>query len=570
MNRTARCGFLALLLLAAPAIARADRDLSIDAVSINGFTAREIRVRPGERLSGNVSVTTNSSSVFRTHTAVWLPSWKKDPSAMRVFLKSIGGVDHAVAPIDIVAPDTLGAHYLLFCFDRKGPAEMYQEILLRTDEQIYASGRAVKIVVDTAATPAPMPPPDTVVYVEVGAAPRTATAGFGKEREAVLQVPVRGLDSGRDDAIRISVIADNPVVDLDFEVLDAAGHRRGASEAEGGASESAIVRIHENEMLSVRVYAFKRGEESPFRISAERVSLAASRHDPSAGAAVPAGDYFSAQGRAGSSFSTSAWYVVPLARTGSIRAEARGEEPAKDLDLWIYDDLGNPRGTSREDGSRLESAVVDPAESAVYYVRVGAFQKKDESPFAITMRVEGGGVPATRPVAPPLEAPRSFDTGQKPPVPFEIARGKDYDGFVHVVGESSFMIEVYTGWGDVGKIDLISVAAPDGSALWEKRAEGRGWEGERIRTKGPGYYRIHLSYSGDGSRKGRIDLDGLSDLMIYKVGPRADLGEGGPGLDAAEKAFLKTLYDMMAARGAGISPEEAELLKRLEEYFTAN
>ncbi len=570
MSGRIRSLLLALLLSAIALGARAERDLSIEAVSLNGFTSREFRVKPGERITGSVTVGTMSTSVFRTHTAVWLPSWKREQGEMRAFLKSIGGSEKAVAQVDIIAPGEIGAHYLLFCFDRKNPSDMFAEITSRTSEQIFANGRAVKFFVDPTAIPAPQPPPDTTAWLEVGAAPRTMTAGYGKEREAILKLPARSHSSDRDDAIRIKVMADNPAVDLDFEVLDSMAHRRGASEAEGGGSESSIIRVWENETLTVRVFAFKRGEESSFRISAERVSLARSRRDPSAGSAVPAGDNFAATAEAGSTFATSAWYIIPLFRSGSIQAEVRGSKPDKDLDLWIYDDLGNPRGVSREDGSRFESAAVSPAESAVYYIRVGAFQKKDESPFNISLRVSGAPAVATTPVTPPKETPGSFDTGQKPPVPYEITRGKDFEGYVRVQDEATFMIEIYTGWGDAGRIDVMRVSAPDGTSLWDKRAEGRGWEGERIKTKGPGYYRIHLSYSGEGVRKGRIDIDGLADKSIYRARPRADLGSGGPGLDAAEKEYLRMLYDMLAQRGAGISPDEADILKKLEDYFNAN
>ncbi len=573
------CFFLLALSLAGlPAVA--ERGLTIDAVDLNGFTTRDITVKPGGRITGTVTVSTSSSSFFRTHTGVWMPSWDRRPEAVRAFLNSAGGASGVAASIDIEAPAAIGVHYLLFCFDRKGAHEMYNELILRSDEQIYANGRAIKVLVDAAA-PEPQRPTtrETAASLVVGGAARSGKAGHGTGNEAWYRIDAGNLSSTtRDEAIRISVAGTQPATDLDFEVQDANGRRRGWSENEGSKLETSVVRVSPNEAVYVRVFAFKQGEEAPFSISAKAVRLSTARVDMSGGKALSVSDGYSATARAGEGTANSSWYKLTFPQTGSFDVEVRGSQPSRDIDLWIYDDLGNLRASSREDGSALEKARVDYAESGVYYVRVGAFRQSDAGDFSILVRASGASaapsVPVTSPVTVgPVVDGTALDSGQRCPVNFEVAKDRPYTGYLRVTNEPSFLMEVFTGWGEEGKIDSLKVIAPDGTVIWERAASGRGWEAERVSTRGAGLYRVVITHSGTAVRKGRIDVQGLGDPHIYP--PRSgnvafDPGTGGTGLDASERDILQKLYEMFNRRGTGISSEEAAILKQTEDYFQAH
>jgi hypothetical protein len=554
----------------------AERNLEINEVNINGFRTREVFVRPGAALVGAVTVTTSSSSLFRTHTGVWLPSWDRRAEALRVFSNSVGGTERTIVDISLAAPVAPGIYYLLFCFDRKHANEMYTELTQRTDEQIYANGRAIRITIDPNAAEPPRPNSRERAFdLPLDGASRSGTAGNGADRESWWKISTARLNSARNDAVKVRVQGDRPEIDLDFEILDSLGRRRGYSEAEGSGAESSVIRVQPNETLYVRVFAFRAGDEAGYRIRSEPVGLPASIVDPSAGRSLTVGDGYGAQGRAREGTAGSAWYRLPLLEDGSIDVEVKGSSPSRDLDLWIYDDLGNVRASSKSEGSALERARVDFAESGVYYARVGAYRRTDESDFSISVRGRGlvaNGAVVTTPATPSTPGPTpTLDSGLRFPVSYEVSRGKDDEGFIRVTNEPSFLIEVFTGWGDIGKIDSIKVFAPDGALLWSKTAEGKGWEAERITTRGPGFYRIVISNSAEEIRRGRLDVQGLADPHIYppRRGGAVDAG-GGAGLDAAEREQLQTLYQMFLRRGEGVSNEESDLLRRMEDYFLKN
>lgn len=577
------------LLLAASAV-RAERDLEITSVSLNGFNTKEIAVRPGVPLQGTVSVRTGSSSLFRTHTGVWLASWDRgNQGALKQFLNSVGGTDQTEVAIDIKAPSAPGTYYLLFCFDRKGFHDMYTELTMRTDDQIWANGRAIKIVVDASAAEAVRPSSrEMAAPLGVGGS-NSGIAGHGSGRESWWRVPVGLLDSrGRGDALRFRVVGSTPTIDLELEILDDQGRRRGYSENEGSREESSVVRVRAGETLYARVFAFRSGDEARFQITCERVPLAAHLVDPSAGQALAVGNGYAATARAGEG-ARATWYAVPLAADGRVEVEVRGQTPSKDLDLYILDQTGNKRAISREEGSGRERVVVDPAESGVYYVRVVAYRQSDESDFQITVAATNPGIlvnPGTLSTPPGSTAPASplpagspspastagFDSVQRFPVAYDVARGRDFEGWFKVGTEASFLVEVKTGWGDAGKVDTLAVFAPSGQVLWSKRGEGRGWEAERLTSAGPGLYRVVIAHSGTTARRGQVEVSGLADPHLYRSSTplAADLGPGGPGLDAAERAVLQRLHEMMKKRGEGLSNEEAELLRQLDDYFTRN
>lgn len=578
---------LALSLAAAPA--HAERDLSITSVYLNGFSTKEISVRPGARIQGNLGIRTSSSSLFRTHTGVWLPSWERaNRNAMQQFLNSVGGSDQSTVAIDLAAPAVPGTYYLLFCFDRKGFHDMYTELTMRSDEQIWANGRAIKIVVDPGAAEAVRPSSRELAAPLAVAGTVNGVAGNGTGKESWWKITTGSLDSrNRGDALRFRLSGLSPDIDLDLEIQDAYGRRRGYSENEGSKLESSVVRVVPGEVLYARVYAYRAGDEAQFQLVCERVPLASHIADPSAGQALAVGNGYTATARGGEG-SRAAWYAVPLAGDGRIEVEVRGQTPSKDLDLFLYDQTGNKRAASREEGSAREFVVLDPAESGVYYVRVAAHRGSDESDFAITVRVTNPAVlvnpgSSTTPASTPSSgsptygaSPVSvsgFDSVQRFPVGYDVARGRDFEGWFKVGTEASFLVEVKTGWGDAGKIDAIRVIAPDGRVLWEKKAEGRGWEADRITAVGAGLYRIVISHSGEVARRGQIEVSGLADPHLYRssAGTRpGDLGTGGPGLDAAERAVLQQLHEMMKKRGEGLSYDESELLRQLDDYFTRN
>lgn len=382
--------------------ASADRGLTIDAVSLNGFTGRDIRVRPGERIYGTVAVTTSSSSLFRTHTGVWMPSWDRSQSSMRVFMNSVGGVESDNATIDITAPSVPGTYYILFCFDRKHPSEMFQEITSRSDDQIYANGRAIRVFVDESAASglsslfSPPSSPITnsanfanAVPLDLDGRQISGTAGYGSGRESLFRLVTGNLSSDRDDAIRVRMLGDRPQIDLDLEIVDQYGRRRGLSERDGSFAEQAVVRVQPGDVLYARVFGFKRGEDAPFRIFADRTSLFTSRVDPSGGRAIPEADGSVVNDRAGEENFNPRWYSLALVREGTIDVEMNGSDPSRDIDVWIYDDLGNLRASSRQPGSRHEHATVDYAEAGTYYVKIAALRPIDESAFSATFRVSG-------------------------------------------------------------------------------------------------------------------------------------------------------------------------------------
>lgn len=582
MNRiSARFLVIGLMCAGLATLAGAERDLTINSVLLNGFTGREISVRPGEMIRGTVVVSTSSSSFFRTHTGVWLPSWDRTPGAMKVFIDSIGSTSNSEAAIEIAAPNSVGVHYLLFCFDRKSASEMFTEITSRSDDQIFANGRAIKIIVDPSATPPPQPSTRESAWpLEVTGVQQTGKAGHGVGQESYWRIATGSIDWRKNQAIRITVTGLSPAIDLDLEITDAAGRRIGYSEAEGSQKELSVVRALPNGTIYARVFAYKTNTEAGFRIKAEKIVLSSAIQDPSSGNAVEAGNNFTARSRAGTG-TAAAWFRLPVMRSDRIEVEARGTEPAKDLDLWIYDDLGNLLGVSRNDGSTLERAVVERADSGVYYIKVGAFRASDASDFDLVVRAPGAleiaGTPSN--VTPttggttPTTAvtPTGLDTGAPLPAPFTVMKGQSFERWLRVGNEASFILEVFTGWGDVGKIDSIRIFAPDGALLWERRAEGRGWEAEKIVTRGAGMYRILIEHAGPETRSGRIEASGLTDRKLYAqsvTGTLDDSGTPGPGLDAAEREMLRRLYDMFLRRGPGaISAEESDLLKKLEDYF---
>lgn len=572
----------AVACLALATASHAERDLSIVSVYLNGFATKEIAVRPGARIQGTVTVQTGSSSLFRTHTAVWLPSWERaNRNAMTQFMSTIGGTDQGTAQVDVTAPAAPGTYYLLFCFDRKSASDMYAEITMRTDDQIWANGRAIKVVVDYSAAEAVRPTSrETAGPLAVGGTV-DGIAGNGAGRESWWKVPVGSLDSRlRGDALRFRLLGKTPATDIDLEIVDAYGRRRGYSENEGSREESSVVRVSSGEVLYARAYAFRAGDEAQFQLLCERIPLASSRRDPSIGQALPVGNGYTATGRAGEGI-RSAWYAVPLAADGRIEVEVKGSTPAKDLDLYIIDDLGNRRAISREEGSAREYAVLDPAESGVYYVRVAAYRSSDESDFTITVKATNPGILVNPGVTPPPATPTTtgpvstagLDSALRFPVAYDVARGRVFEGWFKIGSEASFLVEVKTGWGDAGRVDTLQVFGPSGQVLWSKRAEGRGWEAERITAVGAGLYRVLITHSGETPRRGQIDISGLADPQLYRstTGTHpGDLGSGGPGLDAAERAVLQQLHEMMKKRGEGISNQEAELLRELDDYFTRN
>ncbi|MEK8023030.1 MAG: hypothetical protein AAB229_04400 [Candidatus Hydrogenedentota bacterium] len=399
-----RSAFLTIVLLLSCLVpGHAERDLSIDGIYLNGFSSRDIRVQPGERISGSVSVTTSSSSIFRTHTGVWIPSWDKSRGAMRVFMTSAGGAEGAQVSLDLYAPTTPGTHYILFCFDRKNANEMHTEILSRSDEQIYANGRAIRIFVEYSAynpftNSASGLSTSNVNFA--GAVPLdldgrqiAGSAGYGAVRESLWRLMTSSsLSSDRDDAVRVRLLGDRPQIDLDMEIVDQYGRRRGLSEKDGSFAEQAVVRVQPGDILYARVYGFKRGEEAPFRIFADRVSVFTSRADPSNGRAVPVSDGFSTTDRAGEDNFNPRWYSISVIREGVIDVELMGSSPGSDIDLWVYDDLGNLRATSREPGSRLERARVEYAEPGTYYVKAAALRRSDESDYRISFSVTGSAI----------------------------------------------------------------------------------------------------------------------------------------------------------------------------------
>lgn len=577
-----------LLFAMASLPAYAERTLSITSVYLNGFTTKEVSVRPGVHITGSVNVATNSSAFLRAHTAVWLPSWERNTQgSMRAFMSSTGWADQGTAQIDIAAPTSPGVYYLLFCFDRKNANEMYTEIILRTDDQIWANGRAIKIIVDPNAQEAPRPNSrETAGPLSLAASPVEAIAGNGTGRESWWKLPIGNLDSrNRDDAVRFRIVGVQPDIDLDLEIQDAYGRRRGYSENEGSLEETSIVRVLSNETLYARIFAFRAGEEARFKITAERVPLAAARQDVSGGHSLAVGNGYAATGHA-SDGDHAAWYAIPLAADGRIEVEVRGASPTRDLDLLIIDDLGNHRAISREAGSTLERAIVDPAESGVYYVRVGAYRPADESDFNVTTRVTNPAIlvnpgtisstpttPTSTTGTPSPVSVAGLDSVQRFPVNFEVVRDRDFEGWFQVGSESSFLVEFQTNWGELGRIDTLAVFGPTGQTLWQRPAIGRRWEADRIASVGAGLYRVQVSHSGTSMRRASLDISGLADPHLYRSssGRRpGDLGAGGLGIDDSEREILQQLYDMMNRRGTGVSTAETDILRRLEEYFTKN
>lgn len=395
--------FALILLLALPA--HAERDLSIDAVELNSRSSRDVRVAPGERLSGRVSIFVNSSSLLRSHTGVWLPSWQKNSGAMRIFLESVGGSEHVVVPIDVYAPSLPGTYYLLFSFDRKRSSEMFNEITSRSDEQIYANGRAIRIIVEpnpffsNTAFPDAFIPPLNAAILDVDGISHSGVAGVGRGYESIWRISTGTLSSERDDAIRVRVMGDQANVDLDLEIIDQYGRRRGFSDREGSFNEQSTVRVRPGDILYARVYGFKQHQNAGFKISADRVSLFTSRSDPSFGRATVVRDGFSTRERAGYEGINPSWYVFSMPADGSFDIELTGVEPRRNIDLHVYDDLGNMRVSSRLEGSSLERARLDVAEAGVYYVKVGAASLADEGDYTARFRI------TSAPPAPPVSNP---------------------------------------------------------------------------------------------------------------------------------------------------------------------
>jgi len=552
------------LIVASPVYA--DRGLVIDAVNLNGFSVNTISVKPGSRIFGTLLISTSSPSFFRTHTGVWLPSWDKRQESMKVFLNSVGGSDQTNVDIDIAAPSAPGTYYLLFCFDRKRASEMFNEITLRTDETIFSNGRAIKVIVAPNAVEPPKPNTrDRALELLIDGANGSGNAGYGSENESWWKIQTAGTSFALGEGLLITLNGMNAAADLDVEVQDANGRRLGWSENEGSKLESSVVRVKPGEIIYVRVFGFKQGEVSGYTISTKKINISKSIVDPSNGKALRIGNGYKAVGRAGEGIAGSAWYSIAFSNEGSLKVEIRGTQTDKDIDLWIYDDLGNIRSVSREDGSGLERVSLDRVESGVYYIRVGAYKRIDESDFNIEVQAIGALSFGTQNKT---ISNSGVDSGQRCPVAFEVAKDSSFEGYIKVSNEASFLIEVFTGWGEIGKFNSIRVIAPDSAILWNVASKGRGWEAERVATRGSGMYLISISYDSEGTHKGRIDLNGLSDLNIYPVKKNElQLGSGGQGLDAVERETLQKLYELFDSRGAGISSEEAEILKRTEELL---
>lgn len=573
-----RWPLVALLLLTVALPAAAERGLTIDEVWLNGFRTREIAVKPGETIQGTVTVSTSSNSFFHVHTGVWLPSWDKRNEAMRRFLDAQGGGSNQPVEISVPAPSAPGVYYLLFCFDRKREYEMFAELTSRTDEQIFANGRAIKVTVDPNAV-APPPPNsrENAAPLPIDGAPLAGRAGHGSGNEFWAKVNTSSFASSSGQALRVTLVGASPTIDLDLEMLDAENRRIGYSENEGSKKEISDVRVPNGNAVFIRVFAYRQGEAADFRMTAGKVSYEEAKADVSQGRAVAVDSAWTGQGHAGKGLAAAAWYAVTMEKAGRLDAEIDGLRPAAELDLVIYDDFGNLRARSRSEGSRFEQTSVANAEAgAVFYVGVRANETADESDFRITIWTHGRRPPApASPVTPPVAGPGSPapavpGAGQKLPVAFELARGRDFTGFFRVDREAEFAVEVASAFGDAGKFDTIALQAPDGTLLWSMPAQGRKWEIGKTASRGPGLYRLRLQYTGEGVRKGQVDVTGLTDRNFYPETAIADPG-GGPGLDAAEKEALQRLYEMMARRGNGkLTPEAQELLDKLEAYFERN
>lgn len=544
----------------------AERGLTIDDAVLNGVSARALTVRPGDRILGTVKVSTSSSSLFKMHTGVWLPSWERENrAAMRTFVRSLfGGVPDIQINIDLTAPAQVGTYYLLFSFDRKDDDEMWAEIRSRSDDQIFANGRAVRIIVDANAAPAVQPRSrDAATLVALDGAGIEGAAGYGENNGYWIKVRTGDATISRNMALRFKMTGHDPLVDLDIEIVDEAGRRRGFSSQEGSLEEVSVVRSPSDEMLYARVYAFKAGGDGRFNLTVSRVALSNAITDPSKGSAKRIADGYKGRGRGGLGVEKSAWYAVSLAKDGTVGATLRGVNPSAELDVWIYDDLGNIRAQSRMQGSTEEAALVSPAEPGTWYIRSGALHSSDQSDFDITVYLNRPA-PADDAPAPFAAPPSAGSAADTLPVAFTVARGKDFEGYIEVTTESEFLVEVFTGWGDLGVLDAITVYAPDGTVLWNVPAKGRGWEASRLSAKGAGSYRIVVTYTGEGERHGRLDVSGIKSRILHRQKQSA---ASSAGLDEREKKILKKLYEVMLSSGGEITEQEHELLHEIEEAF---
>ena len=560
---------ISTVVFAAPVIA--ERGLEVTDVSLNSQSSREISVRPGNRVMGTITLSTSSHSLFKEHTGVWIPSWQRtDRSAMRTFLRTfMGGVPNVQVNIDIIAPSQPGTYYLLFSFDKKDENAMFDEVTARPNETIFNNGRAVRLIVDFSAPEAARPlSKGTAMSLALGGPGVQGTAGRGEGKEYWSKVNTGSLDSSRDEAVRFRLSSLDRFVDLDLEIVDGEGRRRGFTGEEGRGEELVYVRVKPNETLYANVFAFNKREQAQFQLNAEAVRLSNVISDPSKGTSKNVKDGFLGKGFAGAGWERSQWYKVATTQKGTIAVEIRGSQPESDIDVWIYDDIGNVVGKSRSAGSAKESVVVRDLNPGNYYVRVSAFRASDESRFDIEVYLRD--IPRkTSTTENKEEKPKASSSDSKTlPVRWTAEKGNSFTGFFKVDKEEDFLVEVFTGWGDLGKVDSIKVQSPSQKTLWEITAEGRGWEAKKIATSGPGFYRLTITYNGSGKRRGRIDASGLKDRTFYAT----TSGSSNKGdISDDERKILSDLYKIMLSTGdEGVSDEEQELMEKMEEYFSSN
>ncbi|RMH58166.1 MAG: hypothetical protein D6679_05350 [Candidatus Hydrogenedentota bacterium] len=573
---------LVLAVLVLPGIiappVRAEKPLTIDSIDLNGQYDRTIVVRPGQLIEGTVVVTTSSGSWFNEHTGVWLPSWHKVESELRVFLFSLmGGNTTTEVPIEIRAPATPGTYYLLFCFDKKLKNEMINEMSMRTDEQVFANGRAIRVIVDPV-RPIPEQPTSRENAVALVIDGPTMRGHVSNGRSYWFRVFVPRSWDQNNNALVFYLEGADPTSDIDMEVLDESGKRRGFSGKEGSRRERSAVHAFPGEILFVRVYPFKRETKNNFSLTAFTRPLLMETRDPSSGRARRVGLPYHGAAAAGQGVEGSAWYRIVLPQRGSLAVGIEGKNPANDIDIWIYDAFGNVRARSRADGSRRETSLLENAEAGDYFVRVGAFRTATPYPVSVSISTKTTDLfPSSQPTdantngAPPPSAAPS-DTGRKPPVPFDVWKGHKFEAWFRVAKESGFLLEVYTGWGDAGKLDALRLEDPKGKIIWNVVPEGRGWEARRFSSPTPGWYHLTVEYNGEIRRHGRVNIEGLDENLLYFTPPGSSgLGTGGKGLDPAERAVLRKLYEMFRIRATnGIDTEEQRRLEDLEKYFEEN
>lgn len=536
--------------------------------NLNGTQTADVTVAPGERISGNVRMRTSSSQLLGFHLGAWMPSWDTGSDNIHVFTQTFfGGSMDVNVSVEATAPTSEGVYHLLFAFGEKKEDEIRRDLINLSYQNPPPADQSIRIVVDRDAVrvvdrAGAGRSKEEAVSILVGGKDVEARAGHGEGEGFWAKVNTGNLASSKGDVLRVALDVED-AADLDLEILDANGQRRGFSAAEGALDELSFVKVRASEILYVHVYAYQPHEEAAFKLSVSRASLSKFRQDPSNGEAEAISYDTRVSGQAGADWKSSAWYKIARPANEELSLRLEGSRHGADLDLWVYDDLGNELAKSRESGSSNERLKLEELFGGEYYIRVGAFRPSDASDFTLT-------------VGHPTAAPVVVDTqsGAKKPLPIlaEVQKDSPLVGYLNVQSENSFLVELFTGWGNFGEIDTVILTAPDGTVLWSIKADGRGWEAARINSRGSGFYRLEIRTHHDIPRRVRLQVDNLIDQNFYPHTPgRGEYNPVGAGLDSEEQATLHRVYEMMFVRsGEGIDSEERQLLDQLEVYFREN